>query len=309
MRSLLKKIPRPVLFPLACALGLAAAIMTTSQAEPKAAAKKKIVFVAGKASHGPGQHEHRAGCMLLADQINKSGLPVEAVVTTEGWPTDPSIFDNAAAVIVYSDGGDGHPAITQLSMLKKMVSAGVGVGCIHYAVEIPKGEPGDAFLDSIGGYFEAHWSVNPIWDPSFTLANHEITRGIKEFTIGDEWYYHMRFREKMEGVTPLLTSMPTAQTLSRPDGAHSGNPHVRAAVLDRKEPQHMMWAYERAAAKGTGRGFGFTGGHYHKNWKNDDMRRVVLNAILWISQTEVPENGIPSITPTEEEMQANWDKK
>ena len=42
----------------------------------------------------------------------------------------------------------------------------------------------------------------------------------------------------------------------------------------------MMWVYERPDG---GRGFGFTGGHFHANWANDDQRKLVLNAILWLA--------------------------
>ena len=302
------KIPRPVLLPIACVLGLLAVMTTLSRGEP-VPLKKKIVFVAGNPSHPPGEHEHRAGCMLLADQLNKSGLPVEAVVTTNGWPKDKAIFDGASAVIIYADGGGGHPAIKQLAELKNLASAGVGIGCIHYAVEIPKGAPGNTLLNLIGGYFESDWSVNPHWDASFKLPKHAITRGIHDFKLRDEWYYHMRFRENMQGITPILTDLPPADSLIRKDGPHEGNPAVRAAVLERKEPQHVMWACERSAATGGGRGFGFTGGHFHKNWQQDDNRRVVLNAIAWSSGLEVPENGVPSKTPTDGEMAANLDKK
>lgn len=296
---------------MACVVGVIATVMTLSRGAPKEQAplKKKVVFVAGKPSHAAGEHEHRAGCMLLADHLNKSGLPVEAVVTTNGWPQDKSIFNGASAVVIYSDGGGGHPALRELVDLKKMAEAGVGIGCIHYAVEIPKGEPGNAMLDLIGGYFETNWSVNPHWDASFKIPKHEITRGVKDFKIRDEWYYHMRFREKMEGITPILSDLPPAESLSRPDGNHSGNPDVRAAVLERKETQHVMWTYERPANAGGSKAFGFTGGHFHKNWQHDDHRRVVLNAVAWISGVQVPENGVPSKTPTAEEMAQNLDVK
>ncbi len=247
--------------------------------------------------------------MLLANHLNMSGLPIEAVVVTNGWPKDKSVFDGASAVVIYSDGGGGHPAMQQLADLRKMAEAGVGVGCIHYAVEVPKGDPGDAFLDVIGGYFEPNWSVNPHWEASFKLPKHEISQGVNDFKSLDEWYYHMRFRPGMEGVTPILTDLPPEKSLTRPDGPHSGNPEVRAAVLERKEPQHMMWAFERPATLGGGRGFGFTGGHFHKNWKLDDQRKLVLNAIAWIANVPVPEEGVPTKTPTDEEMTANLDPK
>lgn len=291
---------------LALVVSLSAFCLMESRADE--AAKKKIVFVAGRPSHPPGQHEHRAGCLLLYDHLNKSGLPIQAVVTDNGWPQDESIFNGASAVVVYSDGGGGHPAIQHLETLKKLAKDGVGLGCIHYAVEIPKGEPGNTFVSLLGGYFESNWSVNPHWTASFKLPKHEITRGIAEFSMLDEWYFHMRFQDQMTDVTPILSDVPPPETLSRPDGEHSGNPAVREAVA-KKELQHVMWAYDRPEAVGKGRSFGFTGGHFHRNWQNDNHRRVVLNAIVWISGLDVPAGGVPSKTPTDEEMQANLDKK
>ena len=270
---------------------------------------KKIVFIAGNPSHPPGEHEHRAGCMLLAKQLNESGLPLHAVVTAHGWPEDHSIFTGAAAVIIYADGGTSHPALNHLDDLKKLANDGVGIGCIHYAVEIPIGVPGDTLRDLIGGYFETNWSVNPHWQGSFKVPKHQVTQGIHDFKITDEWYYHLRFTPEMAGITPILTALPPPATLSRPDGAHEGNPAVRLAVLDRKESQHVMWVHERPQKLGGGRAFGFTGGHFHKNWQQDDHRRVVLNAIAWISGLQVPEKGVASKTPSNAAMAENLDDK
>ena len=183
---------------------------------------------------------------------------------------------------------------------------GVGLVCIHYGVEVPKGASGQRFLNWIGGYFETDWSVNPHWKANFeTLPDHPVTRGVKPFEIQDEWYYHMRFSDQMTRVTPILTAMPPKESLSRPDGPHSGNPHVRKAVLEDKQPQHLAWAFVRG--DGVGRGVGFTGGHFHKNWQNDDFRKVILNGIAWSAHVDVPENGIESATPSSEEMDANQD--
>ena len=131
----------------------------------------------------------------------------------------------------------------------------MGVGSIHYAVEIPKGnQGGDKFLDWMGGFFEAHWSVNPHWTPEFkNFPDHPVANGVKPFKINDEWYYHMRFRDQMKGITPILSALPGPETLKRRDGAHSGNPHVRVSVLERKEKQHVVWATENE--NGAGRGF------------------------------------------------------
>ena len=278
-------------------------------ASPSLAADKKIVFIAGRPSHPPGEHEHRAGCLLLKACLDKVN-GVTSVVYSNGWPDDAAAaaaFDGAAAVVVYADGGGGHPLLQQdrLKTIGALMDQGVGLACIHYACEPTKEKGEKEFLDWIGGAFEIHWSVNPHWDADFNqLPVHPITRGVNPFKIRDEWYFHMRFRDDMKAVTPILSAVPTPDTVDRPDGPHSGNPAMREAVK-RREPQHVAWAAERPNG---GRGFGFTGAHFHKNWAQDDFRKVVLNAILWVAKVDVPSGGVPSeVTP--EQLKQNLDVK
>ena len=67
----------------------------------------------------------------------------------------------------------------------------------------------------------------------------------------------------------------------------------------------MMWAVERPDG---GRGFGFTGGHAHKNWGNDDFRTLVLNAIVWSAKVDIPSTGV-KCGVSEEELKQNLDPK
>jgi len=210
-------------------------------------ADRKIAFIAGKPSHGPGEHEHRAGCLLLKECIEKAPGVQLAMLYVNGWPTAPGALDGYDTIVIYSDGGGGHPALEDdhLKQLGALMNKGVGLVCIHYAVE-PTLEKGQKeFLDWIGGAFEVNWSVNPHWHADFkTLPKHPVTRGVQPFSIEDEWYFNMRFREGMKGVTPVLTAIPPESTMSRADGAHEGNPAVREMVK-RGDPQHVAWAYER----------------------------------------------------------------
>ncbi|MHC4495269.1 MAG: ThuA domain-containing protein, partial [Planctomycetota bacterium] len=177
-----------------------------------------------------------------------------------------------------------------------------GIAMLHYAVEVPNGKPGDYMLEWTGGYFETFWSVNPHFKAEFKeLPEHPITRGVKPFAIDDEWYYHMRFVENMQNVTPILATIPPDSTRRKGNNAHSANPHVRARM---GMPEHVAWAIERPNG---GRGFGFTGGHWHYNWAHDDFRKVVLNALVWIAGADVPAEGVPSKTPSIAELEANQD--
>ncbi|HIF32179.1 MAG TPA: hypothetical protein EYQ75_11030 [Planctomycetaceae bacterium] len=267
--------------------------------------KTKVVFISGKPSHGRLKHEHRAGNMLLAKSLNESGLNVNAVLVPHyGYPEDTAILQDAATIVIFSTGHRGHVLHKRLDEFDKLMKTGTGVVMIHWATEAEKGEPGEKFLQWMGGFCDLDWSVNPHWTPNFKdFPDHPIANGVKPFSINDEWYYHMRFVEGLKGVTPILSDVPGAETLRRNDGARSGNPAVRKAVAA-GETQHVAWAYQRPNG---GRGFGFTGAHNHDSWRNDEFRKVVLNAILWTAKIPVPENGCPSPTPSAKAIESNLD--
>jgi ankyrin repeat protein len=105
----------------------------------------------------------------------------------------------------------------------------------------------------------------------------------------DEWYFHMRFRDEMEGVTPILTAVPSESVLGS-DGPRSGNPTLREK-LKNGVPQLLAWTAENGDA---GRGFTTTGGNFHYNWANEDFRRLVLNGIVWAARIAVPATGVLS---------------
>jgi hypothetical protein len=269
-------------------------------------ANKKVLLIAGPPSHGAGQHEHNAGVLLLQKCLaDVSGLKTE--IALGGWPKNDSALNNVDAIIIFADGGPRHVALQDehLKRLDQALANGAGLGLLHYAVE-PTLELGQTeFLKWIGGAFEINWSVNPHWHAEFkSLPKHPLTRGVKPFTILDEWYFNMRFVEGKRGVTPILVAVPDASTTSRPDGHHSGNPTVRAAVA-KGESQTVAWAYERSNG---GRGFGFTGAHFHSNWGNENFRKIALNAILWLAKMEVPANGVESKVSAED-LAANLDPK
>jgi len=282
-----------------------------SQAEDK-----KVVFVAGPKSHGFFAHEHAAGCKLLAEHLEAANLGIKTVVVTGGFPQDQSVFNDADAVVVACDGGVRHLLNKNLKEFDEVMKRGVGLACIHYGVETTKGPAGDHFLKWIGGYFEPYWSVNPVWNAAFKLLpSHPITQGVMPFTMQDEWYYHMRFREATSAIgsiVPILSAHPPENTMKRlkpgvDKHPHHGNPDVADAVLKRKEAQHVAWSYQRGEDYNYGRGFGFTGAHFHENWASLDARRLVLNAIAWIAKVDVPKTGVPSKEVTLKDLLQNQD--
>src|SRR5262245_22356093 len=204
-----------------CLLALTAAMAVSTWFVPQsvhAADTAKVVLVAGRPSHGPGDHEFNAGCKLLAKCLAQ--IPsIEPVVVTGGWPEDESVFDGARTLVFFMDGGRGHPIIQgdHLDKIQKLMDKGVGLVCLHYAVEVPVEfhgkKPGDKFLDWIGGYYEDRFSTNPHWKAEVKhLPRHSITRGVEPFALVDEWYYNIRFRPSMKGVFPIVIARPDDET-------------------------------------------------------------------------------------------------
>jgi hypothetical protein len=279
--------------------------------------RQKLVIVAGKPSHPPRQHEFNAGTQLLAKCLaNVPGLKTEFVLN--GWPADESVFDGADAVVFYMDGGPKHEVVQdggkRLAIVDGWAKRGVGIGMMHYGVEVVPDQAGEQFKRWIGGHYENAFSCNPMWEPNFNhLPDHPITRGVKPFQIKDEWYFNMRFADDFsaEGpkesagtkFTPILVAAPSDAVRNGPYVYPKGPyPHIQQASGRREA---MMWAVERPDG---GRGFGFTGGHFHDNWGNDDFRKTVLNALVWVAKAEVPANGIESHV-TQADLDANLDPK
>ena len=83
------------------------------------------------------------------------------------------------------DGGGGHPIIQKdhLDKIQKLMDKGVGLVCLHYAVEVPKGTPGDKFLDWIGRLLRIRLLHQPALDgrhhPSPRAPDHARRQAVR----------------------------------------------------------------------------------------------------------------------------------
>jgi type 1 glutamine amidotransferase len=298
-------------------LAFTASLLTVLAPSAAMAETKKIVLVAGKPSHPPRMHEFNAGVQLLAECL-RDVPSVEAHFVLNGWPKDESIFADADAVVFFMDGGGRHEVVQEqgrrLKIVDQWASEGVGLGFMHYGVEVLADQAGEHFKRWIGGHYEHMHSCNPMWQPSFlSLGDHPVARGVQPFQIKDEWYFNMRFVSDISGnestdvdgikFVPILVAAPSDTVRDGPYVYPKGPyPHIQAS---KGRAEAVMWTVERTDG---GRGFGFTGGHFHDNWGNDNFRKVVLNGLLWIAKAKVPEGGVNS-TLSQAELDANLDPK
>ena len=251
-----------------------------------------VLIIVGPSSHAPGTHEVKAGGRLMQYCVeNMENLPdVKAQVVYE-WPDLKTL--EAASTIVFI--GDRFPAnrfgdpSRHLAQLDRVMRKGTGIVCVHYSVGMfgedvaPDGD--HPLLRWMGGYFANrscphHQSTARVF-PAATIepaqAEHPILRGWKAFTLHDEPYINNYFGKDENRMAPNVTSLATS-------------------LLPPEDPQAetVAWCVERP---GNGRGFAIVMPHFYKNWANDDLRRFILNGIVWTAKLEVPDGGVQTTLP------------
>jgi len=320
---------RVIIIILACVVAWTLPGISASEEKPI-----KIAFIASPDSHAYGQHEHNGGLLFLADYLERfvtgqeiwqDGRKVPPIITKvfcDMKPGDPALSDsfiaNADVIVVMSDGAQFYPLAEHTSLLERLKTAGKGFVFLHFAlcasqrrtVEPPPVRSADEkfILETTGGVYETFHSVNPFFTAEIkVIPGHPIARGVNPFAIWDEWYFNMRFIDNLTAddildplkdtvVKAILTTVPPDVTRQGPDGAHTGNPHVRSRM---GKPEIMAWVMER---KDGGRGFGFTGGDQHINFAHPDFRKVVLNGIVWTAGLDIPQQGITTPSPGLDEL-------
>ena len=255
-------------------------------------AETRVLIVVGPSSHPPGSHEVAAGGRVLRHCLeHMENLPDVKADLVEGWPNQTQ--REAASSIVFI--GDFFPpnrlpnAAQNLADLDVMMQRGCGMVCVHYATGVHgddvKSDGDHPLLRWIGGYFANrtcphHVSIAKIF-PAATITpaapTHPVLRGWKEFTLHDEPYINNYLGPAGQQLAARTTVLATS--LLPPEAP---------------KPEAVSWCIERPD---TGRGFAVVMPHFYRNWKLDDLRRYVLNGIVWTARLEVPAVGVQTTLP------------
>ncbi len=267
--------------------------------------RRVIVFHTEDGLHGWLQHENTAASILLGERLAELVPGVEAVVLRGDFP-DAELLERAATVVFFGNGTEHHAFNEEVvrERWRAVKESGVGAVGIHWALEAEDPEGEQLVAETFGGFFELHYSVNPMWLGEFEeIPEHQITRGIEPFKIYDEFYFNIRFPEELPGTrTDILTAVPPRRVILLPeDGPRSNNEHVRASE---GVPQVIAWTYERPSG---GRSYSFCGTHFHWCFKDDTYRRLMLQGIAWTAEIEIPEEGFEDRRPTDQEMMRHQD--
>ena len=257
-----------------------------------ASAETRVLIVIGPTTHPPGSHEVAAGGRLMKHCIEsmENLRGVKADVVTE-WPKEQAVLDAVSTVVFI---GDQFPPMRMpdpaaiMTSLGAMMKRGCGIVCVHYATGLGAEDVAEdgahPLLGWLGGYFATkckhHQSIAKIYAAATitpATPSHPVSRGWKEFTLNDEPYINNYFGGEGNALLPGVTVLATS--MLPPEAPKS---------------ERVAWCVERADG---GRGFGIVMPHFYRNWKNEDLRRFILNGIVWTAKLDVPAGGVQTAAP------------
>lgn len=233
-------------------------------------------------SHKPTTHEYFAGVNLLARLLREQPKLETIVVSADGdWRDGPQLLERAdAAVLFVAEGAKWLSAdAARLAAFREFAKRGGGLGVLHWGTGTKVAEPIAPFVQLFGAChggpdrkFKEFDQVLPQW----TNTEHPILRGLKPFAapVREEFYFALKQASKSGGVTLADAESAITPLLRIPAEDVSGT---------------VAWCWERPDQ---GRSFGFTGLHYHDNWKHESYRRLIAQATMWTLKRDIPAAGL-----------------
>jgi type 1 glutamine amidotransferase len=257
---------------------LLAFLSTTALADEPVKPQRVLLLAQSPDGHPASTHEYVAGLKILHHLLARQpGLDVRLVNADAPWTDGPELLDSAdAAVLFLSEGAKWVSADEQrLAAFRRLAERQGGLACFHWAMGTKAAEPIANFTALFGGchggpdrkYKFLETTLRP------TATEHPITSGVQSLTVLEEFYYALKWTDAQPAPQPLM----------------------EAVIDDVAYP--VAWAWSRPAG---GRSFGFSGLHYHANWRRAEYRRLALQGVLWTLGREISREKLPAIDVPEE---------
>jgi len=232
--------------------------------------KRVLLLGQGADSHPPGTHEYLAGMRILAKCLRDiPGLRVDVIRADGPWAEGPALIREADCVVLFLAEGAKwiHEDPRRLEAFAQLAARGGGLVVLHWGMGTRTEQFIAGFLRLFGGCHGGDDRKYKVVEAEVQVvdANHDIVRGIAPFALQDEFYYQLKLIDA-QGVQPILQT-----------------------TIDGKL-ETVAWAWQRADG---GRAFGFSGGHFHRNWSRVEYRRLMSQAVLWTLKLAVPKDGLP----------------
>jgi type 1 glutamine amidotransferase len=237
---------------------------------PADAPKKLLLIGQGPDGHPPQTHEYMAGVKILERILQRvPGLDLKVVRADGAWREGPELIAGADGVVLFLS--EGAKWVTQdpqrRAAFEKLAARGGGLVALHWAIGTKDAANIAPFVKLLGGCHGGPDRKYQVLSAEAQVADpaQPIVSGIKHFQVRDEFYYHLKFVKPADGLRPVL----------------------RVSIDGR--PETVAWAWERPDG---GRSFGFSGLHFHDNWRLPEYRRLAAQGTLWTLKLPIPREGL-----------------
>ncbi|MSO21651.1 MAG: hypothetical protein EXQ58_00030 [Acidobacteria bacterium] len=232
---------------------------------------KKLLLIGGPFDgHPKGTHEYMAGLRVISQCLETvEGLQVKITNSEKSWSEGPGMIDSADGILLFREQGAKwmQGDADRLAAFERLARRGGGCAALHFGMGTIEAGFIKRFVNSFGachgGPDRRHYTLTI--KAAVAKTQHPVCRGIGDFQVHDEFYYRLKFVEPVSEITPL----------------------IQADIEGRVET--VCWAWQRGDG---GRSFGFSGLHYHENWRLLEYRRLVTQGILWTLKLPIPKDGV-----------------
>lgn len=255
----------------ACALLLACLLQAGGLADeppPRRALTKLLLVGQSPDGHPAGSHEYLPGMRILAALLKDTPeLQLQVVNADDPWTDGPQLLQQADGVVLFVTEGARWLAADprRQQAFAALASRGGALCVLHWGMGTRQVEPIAPFVRLFGGCHGGPDRKYAIVEVDASPADHPATAGIDPFRVKDEFYYRLKWIERADDIQPLL-QVPID------DAMHT-----------------VAWCWQRPDG---GRSFGFSGLHFHENWRLPEYRRLIVQGVLWTLRRPVPEEGV-----------------
>jgi len=236
------------------------------------AAQKQLLVLGQKPDgHPPGTHEYMPGARIMkALMVGRDDVQVTISKADEPWPEGPALIAKADGIVMFLNEGGRfiQEDPRRAKAFETFAKRGGGLVVYHWGMGAKKTELIDPFLKLFGGCHggpDRKYTV--VKEAQFQVASpkHPVMAGIKSFELPFEEFYYKLKVPKAPKNWRALVQVPI-----------EGNTET------------VGWAWERPDG---GRSVGYSGLHFHVNWRHRQYQRLIAQAVLWTLKLSVPKDG------------------
>ena len=232
--------------------------------------RRVLLIGQGPDGHPRATHEYRAGVRIVAKLLSRTKKLQTVVVSADGeWKNGPELLDGAdAAVLFVSEGARWIREDTQrLAAFQRLAKRGGGLVCLHWGMGTRDAKNIDDFVNLFGGCHGGPDRRYKVVDVTTKFPNpeHPILAGCRPLDLHEELYFKLKRPQRQTNFTPLINARI------------EGQDHT------------VAWAWTRPDG---GRSFGYSGLHFHENWRHELYQRMIAQSVLWTLKREIPKDGL-----------------